>query len=251
MIMKLVPSFSVSMDIIDVLYLSHLIPIPRISPYIPKPLTPAPFANDKVFLSVVCFRSKNVRLAGVPFMKFSYDQINIRTYVKDPISGKNGVLFLFSGIDSSFISLSTNILGFPWKNMPFRLKTLKDENNQFGQYHAAGIWNGTIDIKIAEATSPPLPADPSHSFGDAAQYITSPTLGFYNIKGSALRFEVRHTEIKPRRGRVLCIDFPFLTSSGLLTTQEMTKPESTILADKGTFTVHLPPQKIRAERDLP
>jgi len=246
LVMKLIPSFSVSMDISDVLYLSCLIPAPRVAPYIPKPLSPAPFADNKVFLSVVCFHSKNVKLAGLPFRKFSYNQINIRTYVTDPIKGKNGVLFLFSGINSSFISISTNILGFPWRNIPFALKTAREENGQYNQYHATGIWNGAIDIRIAEEPFSSVSPDQSLNFRETVQHITSPALGFYNIRGSALCFKVNHTEIKPVTGKILHIDFPFLTSSGLLTEAELTKPESILLADKGTFTIFLPPQKIKA-----
>src|SRR5512133_1160002 len=121
--MRIIPRFTVSMDIYHVLYLSFLVPAERILPFLPAPLQPAPFSEGKVFVSIVCFRSRDVRVAGFPFLKFAYDQINVRTYVRDPLTGKNSVLFLFSGIASRFVAFSVNVLGFPWRNIPFRLET--------------------------------------------------------------------------------------------------------------------------------
>ncbi len=246
--MKLIPSFSVAMDIYDVLYLSYLIPESKVQPYITGPLTPATFRNEMVFLSIVCFHSKDVRVAGFPFIKFSYDQINIRTYVRDPNSGKNGVLFLNSGITSPVMALSTNILGFPWENIPFQLMAVKDGNNRYMEYRATGTWRGNIDISVKEDASSPACNDLPPDLKNTIQHITAPGIGFYNTRGWVLRFEVKHTEIKPHTGNILHIDFPFLTSSGLLTQHEMSKPDNILIADKGTFTIFLPPQRIRTEK---
>ena len=195
--MKLIPSFSVAMDIYDVLYLSYLIPESKVQPYIPGSLTPATIRNKMVFLSVVCFHSKDVRIAGFPFIKFSYDQINIRAYVRDPDSGKNGVLFLYSGITSPVIAMSANILGFPWENIPFQLRAVKDDSNRYMEYRATGTWRGNIDISVEENTSSPACTDLPPDLKNTIQHITVPGIGFYNTRGGVLRFEVKHTEIKP------------------------------------------------------
>ena len=238
----LIPSFSVSMELLNLFYLSYLVPASRVASYIPKPLAPDIFVEDRVFLSVVCFHSRNVKVAGFPFIKFSYDQINIRTHVKDPLSGKRGVLFLFSGIDSSFISLATNILGFPWKNISFVLETAGNGVGQAREFHAKGRWNGDIDIKLTEEPASGL----SETLGDTGRYITSPSLGFYNARGSALGFRVKHTEVNSRPGKILQADFLFLISSGLLAEGEITEPDSILLADRADFTIFLPPHRTRA-----
>jgi hypothetical protein len=241
----LIPTFSVSMEISDLFYLSYLVPSSRVASYVPKPLTPSLFVEDKVFLSVVCFHSRNVKVAGLPLVKFSYDQINVRTYVRDPFSGRKGVLFLFSGINSSFISLATNIFGFPWKNISFVLKTTRNKIDQPHEIHAKGKWNGDIDIKLAEA---PVSAI-SEGFRDTSEYITSPNLGFYNIRGSALGFRVSHTKVRPRTGKMLQASFPFLVSSGLITESRIAEPDNILLADEAKFTIFLPPHKTTARKD--
>jgi hypothetical protein len=237
------PSFSVSMEVSDLFYLSYLIPVSRVTSYIPKPLTPDIFVEDRVYLSIVCFHSKNVKVAGVPFARFSYDQINIRTYVNDPCTKKRGVLFLFSAIDSSFISLVTNIIGFPWKNIPFVLETSKNKVDQSRKIVAKGRWDGEIDIELAEDAASGL----SGAFTDTSRYITSPSLGFYNVGGSALSFRVSHTEVDSRPGSILRADFPFAISSGLIAESEIAEPDSILLAEKARFTIFLPPHTIKAK----
>jgi hypothetical protein len=246
--MRIIPTFTVSMDIYHILYLSFLVPAERILPYLPGPLQPALFREGKVFLSVVCFHSRDVRAGGLPFLKFAYDQINIRTYVRDPLTGRNGVLFLFSGIASPFIAFSTNILGFPWQNISFRLEAERGSNSLYSRYEAHGAWQGPIDLRMSEwepgEPGGNMPLNPEETF----RYITSPGTGFYNIKGRPLRFEVRHSEINPRPVAVREMTFPFLLSSGLLTDEECSAPESVLIAHKGTFTIFLPPQWVKTGR---
>jgi hypothetical protein len=188
---------------------------------------------------------QELKLAGLPFVQFSYDQINIRTYVRDPVSGKKGVLFLFSGINSSFISIATNILGFPWKNISFVLETVRNKIDQSREIHAQGRWNGDIDIKLAEGSVSAL----SESFRDIGEYITSPSLGFYNVRGSALGFRVNHTKVRPRPGNMLRARSPFLVSSGLMSESEMAEPDNVLLADEAEFTIFLPPHKVTVRKD--
>ncbi len=238
--MRIIPGFTVSMGIYDVLYLSFLVPVERVLSYLPAPLQPAPFTEGKVFLSIVCFRSRDVKVGGIPFLKFAYDQINVRTYVRDPLTGKNGVLFIFSGIASRFIAFSVNALGFPWRNIAFRLKTDKGSDSFYNRYEAHGFWQGDIDLSISQGECD----RPDSSPEETVRYITSPGIGFYNIKGRPLRFEVQHTEIKPRPVKVRKMTFPLLLLNGLVTDEEYGSPDSALLADKGVFTVFLPPSRV-------
>jgi uncharacterized protein YqjF (DUF2071 family) len=242
--MGFIPAFSVAMDIYDVLYLSYLTPESRLHRYIPRSFTPSIVRDEMVFLSIVCFHSRDVRVAGLPFMKFSYDQINIRTYVKDPYSGKNGVLFLHSGIVSPFVALSTNMLGFPWKNIMFQIHATKN-GNCYTEYRATGAWNGSINISVREDATKNCNNTLPENLAETIRHITTPETGFYKMREGALRFEVKHTKIKPHIGSISHIDFPFLESTNLLTQQEMSKPDSVLIAEKATFTAFMPPQRIK------
>ena len=233
------------MEISDLFYLSYLLPASRLVSHIPKPLAPSFFVDGRVFLSVVGFHSTNVRIAGLPGIRFAYDQVNVRTYVREPLRGETGVLFLLSGINSSFISRATNMLGFPWQNIPFALETIENRVGRPDELHAEGKWNGNIKIKIAKEFGSGL----SESLTDVSRHITSPRLGFYNVGGSALGFRVNHTEVRPGLGKALCVDFPLLNLSGFLTDREISKPDNVLVADGAIFTIFLPPQKMKEREE--
>ena len=92
--MGLIPSFTVQMDIYDVLYLSYIIPEERLRPAVPHKIRLAAPIQGKAIISLVIFRSKNVTASLFPFIHFNYNQANLRTYVIDPPTGKNAVFFL-------------------------------------------------------------------------------------------------------------------------------------------------------------
>ena len=53
--MKLMPRFSVEMELYDILYLSYLLPVSRVRPLVPDILPLATVGGDRVFFSVVIF----------------------------------------------------------------------------------------------------------------------------------------------------------------------------------------------------
>jgi len=221
-----------------------MLPETKLQRIVPSVFSLASSENGMVFLSIVCFHSRDVRLAGFPFMKFSYDQINVRTYVKDPVSKKNGVLFLYSGIASRFVSMSTNILGFPWNKIKFQIHSTRNDS-RYAEYRTHGNWHGNINISAKEDHLIDAERNLSDDLAKTINHITSPQSGFYKTAEGALRFEVEHTEIKPRICDLVYIDFPFVVSTGLLSQEEMGKPDIVLIAEKATFTAFMPPQRIR------
>ncbi|HAX17592.1 MAG TPA: hypothetical protein DCY00_03225 [Actinobacteria bacterium] len=119
--MGIIPEFRVQMDIVDVLYLSCLIPERRLHPAVPEHIQFALKHEDKTIISLVIFHSKNVSSSFFPFLRFSYNQANIRTYVVDPVNGKPAVFFLKSSITSPFISFVTKLFKIPWQSVSMNL----------------------------------------------------------------------------------------------------------------------------------
>ncbi|MCX5799613.1 MAG: DUF2071 domain-containing protein [Proteobacteria bacterium] len=242
--MKLIPRFSVMMRIYDILYLSYLVPASRLRPHVPDILQLAHVGDGEVFLSIVSFHSADVRLVGLPSLSFAYDQINVRTYVIDPVTRGNGVFFLKSGITSRLTTFFTNLLGLPWVNVPFHLKAKRDQENHYIQYVATGNLKGDIQIEARQEVSCIEGISPFENPEKAVQYLTGPTIGFYGMPDKILRFQVKHSAIQPCSGRALNVSFPFLISSGLLTDSEAQAPHNLLLAPYGEFQVYLPPQSI-------
>ena len=242
--MGLIPSFTVQMDIYDVLYLSYVIPEERLRPAVPDSIHIAAPSHGKAIISVVIFRSKNVTASIFPFIHFVYDQANLRTYVIDPVTGGSAVFFLRSAITSRLIAAITNLLKIPWQALSMRLDTGYDDEHRFTRYAAEGYWEGPLNIILKENRTSGITPALFLTLQEEMHFLTGPAVGFYNTYGGLIRFEVKHSEIKPATGAISAINFPMLTQSGLVRGDELGKAQSVLIAPDGHFTVYMPPTKL-------
>lgn len=240
--MKLMPKFSVDLTIHDVIYVSYLIPLSRVRALIPANLDPATVSDGNVFVSVVALRNTHVRLSGLPFINFSYYQINLRTYVVDPGTRKPGIVFLRSGVTSKLIAVFTNLMKIPWQDIQFAIQASKDNSGRYVKYSATGTWGEKIYIEAQEESHEAKSILPFVNREKVFEYITGGTIGFFALPGELLRFEVRHSIIEPRFGKVTHISLPVLAISGIMTEEEIHAPHNVLLAPYGRFRVFLPPE---------
>ncbi len=241
--MRLVPSFTVHLDIYDVLYLSYMVPITRLRPFVPDALNFAVTLEDTSIISLVVFRSRNVRVSLLPFLRFKYDQANIRTYVVDPTTGKPSVFFLKSGITSPLVSVATGVLGIPWQHISIRIDT-EHRDNEPSIYAAQGNWDGAFSVCINKDRSFLIDMTPFQTPEEAIRFLTGPSVGFYKSSSGVIRFEVEHSAIKPSMGTISAIHFPILTRMGLVTDDELPLSHSALVAPHGYFNVSMPPHNV-------
>jgi len=241
--MSLIPSFVVKMDIHDVLYLSYLIPEKRLRPAVPDNMSFAVTLQDKTLLSLVIFHSKNVRASFFPFLRFEYDQANIRTYVLDPITGKPAVFFLKSGITSPLIAAITRMLRIPWQSISMSLDAPPDNSPSY-RYGAEGNWEDVFNICLTENKDLNMDLEPFQTPEEATHFLTGPSVGFYGSPSGVIRFEVEHSPIRPSMGKISAITFPILVRSGFVTDEELWFPHSVLIAPHGSFNVSMPPTKV-------
>jgi len=241
--MALIPAFTVLMDIYDVLYLSYLVPDERLRPAVPEPVGFAARSWGKTIISLVLFRSRNVRASFLPFLRFSYNQANVRTYVLDPLTGAPSVFFLKSGITSRLVSAATRLLGIPWKSISMSIETMPG-SGPFQEYVAQGRFEGDFRIRVTPDPSPSPGIELFRSPDEAVRFLTGPTTGFYGFPDGLVRFEVEHSPITPVMGRVSTIECPVLVNSGLVTDEELQAPHSALIARHGRFRVTMPPAKV-------
>ena len=240
--MGLIPSFTVLMDIYDVLYLSYLVPEERLRPTVPDTVGFAARSEGRTILSLVLFHSRNVRASFLPFLRFSYDQANIRTYVLDPL-GAPAVFFLKSGITSRLVSLATGILGIPWQPISMRIEAMPG-SGPLREYTAEGRFEGDFRIRLTVDSEPASGMALFRTPEEAVRFLTGPTTGFYGLSGGLVRFEVEHSPISPAMGRLSAIECPALVNSGLLTDEELRIPHSALIARHGRFKVSMPPARV-------
>jgi len=243
--MGLIPSFTVKMDILDVIYLSYLIPEERLRSAVPTALNIASPVAGKAIISLVIFHSRNVRASIFPFLRFTYDQFNLRTYVTDPVTGSTAVFFLKSGITSRFIAAATNLLGIPWQPVSLHLGGSLSDRNTFVDQTITGYWENPFEITLNRNRYVDSDLQPFSSVQEAIHFLTGPAAGFYNTSGGLIRFQVKHSKIEPLTGSISAINCPILSQSGLMTDEETRYPQSLFIAPEGHFTVYMPPVKLQ------
>jgi hypothetical protein len=235
----------VQMVLRHVLYLNYLVPASGVRPLVPEILPLAMVDLNRVFVSVVILRSGGVRASLLPFPRFNYNQINVRTYVIDPQSGKQAVCFLNSGVTSAPVSFLTRTVGIPWQHIAFDMKVAADEVANYTSYEIAGNWHGAFSVKVQGTPLPPLQIAPFDDTESAVNYLVRPLIGFFGKGDEATRFGIRHPEINPHAGQLLSINFPFLNSLNLIEEKEIGHPQSVLFVPEAQFYIYLPPIRVR------
>jgi hypothetical protein len=233
------------MSLYHVLYVSYLVPESRVRKLVPEELPLAVVDPDHVFVSVVILQSAGVRLSSLPFPKFTYNQVNIRTYVLDPKSRQQAVFFLRSGVTSPVISLLTRSIGIPWQHISTELEISTDKGGNYQSYRAGGIWGQPFSV-IAEGTPGyPTKIAPFEDANEAISYLVRPLMGFFGQKGKVRGFRIWHPEVQPHGGLIKQIHFPLLKTLTLLDESAISKPDSILLVPNAYFYIYMPPERVR------
>jgi len=237
----------VQMVLRHVLYLNYSVPALRVRPLVPEMLPLAIVDLNRVFVSVVILRSEGVRASLLPFPRFNYNQMNLRTYVIDPVTGKQAVCFLKSGVTSAPVSFLTRTIGIPWQHVAFDMKVSTNKVTNYASYEIAGNWDGEFSIK---AQGTPLPPVEIPSFTDtesAVNYLVRPLVGFFGRGTQATRFSINHPQVNPYSGELNSIRFPLLESLNLVEGQGIERPQSVLFVPEAQFFIYLPPKRVKGK----
>jgi hypothetical protein len=229
----------------NVFYISYLISASRVVPLVPEELPLAIIGQNKVFISVVALRSAGVRASLLPFPSFNYNQINVRTYVKDPQTGKQAVYFLKSGVTSGVVSLLTRIIGIPWQHIDFDMQVATNEPTYYTNCEVSGYWDGEFSLQARGTQTPPRHIPPFEETKSAIDYLVRPLIGCFGRKGRVRRFSIWHPEVTPFEGRLESFHFPVLNSLNLIDEKEMMDPHSVLFVPRARFDIYLPATRVK------
>lgn len=223
---------AVRMDLANVLYISYLVPSARIGSLVPRILPLATNENDQVYISFVAMKCFHVRLSILPWPRFNYDQLNLRTYVTDPKTGNPAVYFFQSGVSLRIVPILTRIMGIPWEKVSFNL----DSTSQ-PRYRASGYWLGNLSFEIDSAADEIVPESVVH-------HITGSMMGFMGSEGKMRSIRINHRALEVKSAVLRNIRFPLPVEKGLVTDDELQKPDSVLLVPNAEFTVYFPPRSV-------
>jgi hypothetical protein len=231
----------VRMTLDNVLYISYAVPATELRKLVPEPLQLVTVGKDLAFISVVILRSTKVRLRLLPFLHFNYNQLNIRTYVIDPVTGQHAVYFLFSGVTSSFISIATRMLGIPWQFIDLGIDVNSFEKPD--SYLASGNWLGHYYIKsqrlLVDSKEPPF----FENRKAAVDFLIRPLIGFIGDNRRLGRFNIQHPDTEPQSWHLTELDFPLFMDLCMI--DDLKNPHSVFFLPTADFSIYLPPKTIK------
>lgn len=234
----------VEMKLRHVAYLSYLLPTPQVRRLVPDVLPLSAVDENKVFVSIVVLQSRDVHLASFPLLRFNYNQINVRTYVKDPYTGNQAVYFLKSGVTSAPISILTRIVGPSWQEVILNIEVKETDSGRYDRYMAFGQWSGDFHL-VAEETELDLgEITPFDSVESATNHLIRPLIGFYGPQGRIGRFEISHPPIEPRALQLLDFHWPVLDAMGLVSEEKVKEPHNVLLVPESRFSIFLPARRV-------
>lgn len=223
---------TVKMDLENLTYISYLVPIGRIRRFVPRVLPITSNEAEKAYVSFVAMKCHRVRLSGIYWPCFNYNQLNLRTYVSDPQTGAPAVYFLHSGVSIRIVPLITRLLGISWEKISLNMDT-----NMSPIYRASGDWLGDVDFEIELRVDDALQESVVH-------HLTGPMIGFIGAEGKLRRFKIGHRSLEVLPAVLSYIRFPHPVDKGLITENELQRPDSVLMVPKTEFTVYLPPQRV-------
>jgi hypothetical protein len=231
----------VEMLLRNVLYISYCLPASSLRPLVPAYLPLRLIGEDKGFLSIVIINCQNVHLGVLPFPRFNYNQLNLRTYVLNPESGQPAVYFLKSGVTSPVISALTRRIGIPWQQIKFEIQSSVDERNHLLEFMSAGYWQNNFKIVAGWDFVQPKNISPFDNITSAVDFLIRPLEGFF-FNGIRLgHIMIQHPEITPQFGDLKMLDFPLLNEAINTRDMALEKPHSVFFVDKAHFFIYMPP----------
>lgn len=242
---------SVEFRLQDVLYISYLVSRHRMESCIPPSLSLATVSDDQVFLSLVLFRSTVSHAFMCPAPPIVFDQINLRTYVIDPYTGKPGVFFLDYGVNVRSIAFLYRIVsGMSVRHIPFSIDIQRDEQSRYSRYKAEGYWEGPLYF---EGTEVPVEMGNLGLFAtgvDAINYLVDPAVGFYGSSGKVRRLEVWHPRSLPRMLRLGTAQCRLIAVKGMVDDVEIPRPHHALVVPGWPFLTYLPPRRVKMDAGL-
>ena len=229
----------------NVVYVSYMVPAERIFHLVPDKLPLAMVDGDKAFISIVLLRCRDVHLASLPFPRFDYYQLNVRTYVIDPHTGNQAVYFLKSGVTSFPVSIATRIFSLSWQHIELIINVENGDNRAPLSINMTGEWEGEIEIHTQRNMSGDVDMSPFISMESAVNYLVRPLIGFYRWGENTGRFEIRHPEVYPVTMHLKAFRFRLPGGSDIVQTDELLRPHSVLFVPEAHFAIYLPPERMK------
>ncbi len=228
----------------DLLYLTYLVPAERVQAWLPGGLSPATVGDDQAVLSVWLFHVLEAKAARLPSPRVAYNQMTVHTFVHDPHGGDKALYLLKAGVTLPLVRRVGRFFGMPVEPIRLDIRPERDKRLRYHHYRAEGEWDGALRVE-ADEVAPRLEALPPFANAqEAVIFLTDMLVGLYSNGRRLYRLEAWHPRLQPRVARVQTVRLPILSRLGFLGEEEIAHPHAALLAPRGHYLLHLPPQRL-------
>lgn len=228
--------------------ITYALPAERLRPHVPERFEIVEFdleGEKRALLSAVPFWDENFSFVCLPFLRFSFGQVNHRIYVRDRETGENAVWFLGTTLGSGLVRPARALWRIPWHTS--RHHENCDYDSESRHYRE---WRMDVDSSWCSArielrdTGEAMRLMPGfQSMDELVLILTHPVNGFfYRTDGKVGTYSVRHDIMNLTMAEPVDLHFSLYERLGLLTASEMLKPHSILLCPEIRFAIQMPPR---------
>ncbi len=235
---------SLEMILYDMLFISYLVPEERLQPLLPPGITPAWVMERQAIIGVWLFHVLEAKAARVPSPRLAYNQANVYTFVRDPITQEKAMFLLRASVTAGAVARVARWLKIPVDVIRLEITPERDKRLRYRRYQAQGEWTGTLQVEVDEVAPRLNDLPPFANAQAAAVYLTDMLIGLYAPGTDIRRMEAWHPRLQPRVAQARMVQLPILTHLGVITEDEMARPHCVLLAPRGHYLLHLPPHRV-------
>jgi uncharacterized protein YqjF (DUF2071 family) len=194
------------------------------------------------FVSAVPFHDVDFRLSPVPWLRFSFGQINYRAYVR--YRGERVVWFFGTVLGSPLVVIPRYLWRLPWHHAGVAIEAAWDgERCERYALDARGAWGAAT----LSATGTHEPMGRLDGFADEEEtgiVLTHPLRGYFRRRDGRLgTYAVAHDRLHPTRGVAQAAHFTVFQELGLIAAGAT--PHSVLFVRATEFVIELPPTRVR------
>lgn len=200
--------------------------------------------DGQPYVSLVAFDFLDTKVKGVKWPGFvNFPEINLRTYLRDPVSGRRGVRFIREFVPSAAIArIARTLYNEPYRDT--RMQSNVHDNGEMVMVQHDWEWNGRPHrVRVTSENKPFVPPE-----GTASHYFKEHQWGFgRSKKGETMIYEVRHPvwEVLPVRNFEVDVDFANLYGAEFASLNDA-RPASVVHAVGSEIEVY-PHRALRGE----
>lgn len=227
---------------------SYAVPPERVRPHVHPAFDLDCFAGPQgeplVWVSMVPFEDQNFRFVAARWLRFRFGQTNYRTYVIDRATGRRGVWFFGTTLDSWSVAIPRYVWKLPWHRGRIRFDCEYDSTaRRYVRYQMTtrGGW-APVDLTLEDSGVPVAALSGFADLEAGLVALTHPLVGiFYRRDGQLGTYSIWHDRLRCTSGRVLAARIELFDRLGMVPYDEQSRPHSVLLQHSTEFTIYLPP----------